>query len=149
MNEAIWGFIGAVIGGICALLGTYITLRYSTKIELGKLTLSFLVEKKSIIEKLIGDYFYKVTGDIRQDELNIIKQYEIIRGFIELKSHFFIDSDEFHNLHYNFVCIDNDDSKNQLDILYEKREFNNNFNRFVKKELHNTVKGIFKMKNKI
>lgn len=43
------------------------------------------------------------------------------------------------------VCIENDRERSPLEILYEKREFNNSFNRFIRNELENTVRNINKL----
>ena len=145
MGEAIFGFIGTIIGGLLAFLGTYFSSRYNSNLELRKLSLSHLIEKKILIEQLIERCFFNITGDMEQDQYNIINEFEIIAKFLRLKSHYFLDSDEFHNSLYQMVCIENDRERSPLEILYEKREFNNSFNRFIKKELEKTFRNINKL----
>jgi len=145
MVEAIFGFIGTIIGGLLALLGTYFSSKHNSKLELRKLSLSHLIEKKILIEQLIESCLFDVTGDMEQDQDNVVAEFEIIAKFLRLKPHYFLDSDEFHNSLYQMVCIENDRDRSSLEIVYEKREFNNSFNRFIRKELENTVRNINKL----
>lgn len=145
MGEAIFGFIGTIIGGLLAFLGTYLSLKHNSKLELRKLSLSHLIEKKVLIEQLIESCLFDITGDMEQDQYNIINEFETIAKFLRLKPHYFLDSDEFHNSLYKMVCIENDRERSPLEILYEKREFNNSFNRFIRNELENTVRNINKL----
>lgn len=145
MSDAIFGFIGTIIGGLLAFCGTYLSLKHNVKLELRKLSLSHLIEKKVIIEQLIESCLFDVTGDMEQDQYNVIDEFKIIANFLRLKPHYFLDSDEFHNFLYQMVCIENERERSPLEILYEKREFNNSFNRFIRKELENTVRHINKL----
>lgn len=65
MNEGIYAFIGAGVGSVITLLSTYISVRHSRSIEIKKIALSLLLEKRSMIEKLLDQCCqFDYSGDI-------------------------------------------------------------------------------------
>jgi hypothetical protein len=51
--ESIYTLIGAGVGCAITFLSTFISVQYSKSNEIKKFALSLLIEKKSIIEKLL------------------------------------------------------------------------------------------------
>ena len=82
MSEAIFGFIGTIIGGLLALLGTYFSLRHNSKLELRKLSLSFLLQKKIMIEQLIEKYSFTDDGTMEEDYTEYLSAFDIITEFL-------------------------------------------------------------------
>lgn len=145
MNEGIYVLLGAIIGCVSSLLGTYLTLRHSTKIELKKLSLSLLMEKKILIEGLINNCSsFEYNGNMEEDEGNVIDEYEVISAFMYQKSHYFIDSNEFQKLQKNLLEISNDKHSSPSDISYQKSFFNKDARKFFQNELENVMKDITK-----
>lgn len=146
MNEGIYVLLGALIGGIVSLLATYLTLKHSTRIELKKLSLSFLIEKKNLLEKLINDCSsFEYTGNMEEDEGCVIDEYKIISEFVYQKSHYFIESKDFQKLQEYLVEISNDNYRSPFEIVHYKGFFNCDANKFFKKELENVMREINKI----
>lgn len=137
--------LGAVVGGGCSLVGTYFTLRFHSKIEIKKLSLSFLMEKKGLIESLIDRCStFDYSGNMEEDEGNVIDEYKVILEFIYQKSHYFIKSDEFKKLQNSLFHIENDKEYSPMERVYQKSFFNRDFHKFIRKELEATMVQISK-----
>jgi hypothetical protein len=65
MNEGVYAIIGAGVGSVITLLSSFISVRHTRSIEIKKIALSLLIEKKSIIEKLLDQCCqFEYSGDI-------------------------------------------------------------------------------------
>lgn len=63
--ESIYTLIGAGVGCAITFLSTFISAQYSKSNEIKKFALSLLIEKKSIIEKLLDQCCqFEYSGDI-------------------------------------------------------------------------------------
>ena len=138
-------FVGAIIGGSVSLLGTYLTLRQGAKMELKKLSLSFLMEKKTLIEGLINTCSsFEYNGNMEEDEGTVIDEYEVILAFMYKKSHYFVESNEFQKLQNNLSDIFNDKYHSTNEISYYKGYFNRDARKFFQNELESVMRDITK-----
>jgi hypothetical protein len=138
MTSVIDSIIVGVFTLTGSLLGVYLTLKHSLKIESRRLALSLLIEKKMIIERLIKDCAFNYRG-MEEDESNIQEDYKKVSDFIRLKFHYFTDSNEFTEIKQRFLDIEkdfvrNEDYNPQLE-LYDMSEINDKIYKFIKKEL--------------
>ncbi|KAA6329284.1 hypothetical protein EZS27_021895 [termite gut metagenome] len=136
MSEGIAVLLGAVVGGGCSLVGTYFTLRFHSKIEIKKLNLSFLMEKRGLIERCSS---FDYSGNMEEDERNVIDEYKVISEFIYQKSHYFIESNEFQKLQNSLFSIENDNDYSPIERVYQENFFNGDFHKFIRKELESTM----------
>jgi len=140
MEEAIFGIIGILVGGGITLLGTYLTLKQSTKMELRRLILANLIEKKRMIEHLFDICSFSYSGKMEEDQYNIAVDYKTISEFLYLKSHYFSDLDEFQKIETELNDIENDSHQGPQEIIYNQLDFNNKVHKFMKAELNKTMK---------
>lgn len=145
MSEGVYALIGAVVGGGITLFGTYFTLQHSNRMELKKLTLSFLMEKRTMIERLIERCsIFEYSGNMEEDEGYVFDEYKIIADFIYQKSHYFIESSEFQKLQDSLFYIENNKEYSPMEMVYQKNFFNGDFHKFIRKELGATMTQISK-----
>lgn len=145
MSDAFSALFGAIVGGGCSLLGTYLTLRFYSKTEIKKLSLSFLMKKKSLMESLKDRCsVFNYSGNIEEDEGIVFDEYKVISEFIYKKSHYFTESEEFRKIQNSLSDIENTQGNSPSDQAYLENSFNIEFHTFIGKELEATMAQIFR-----
>ena len=147
MSDAIIGLIGVIVGAGIALVGTLITSKHVTKIELRKLSLSYLFEKRSLLQTFLNESEYEITGEMEEDQYPVTDEFKRIDKFIQSKRNYFLDNKTFENCRYELKIIENDKNSSPHEKLYSMRELNNKFNRLVDQELEKTERMIHKLSN--
>lgn len=148
MNDAILAFLGVLLGAGIALLGTVLTNRCNSKLEINKMKLSYLIEKRAFIESFLNnEYSFSLNGDMGNIH-NIEKEYTRLEKFLLAQEAYRIltpaDWDEFHSklseLNIMLELTKSNLIANKIDFIHEVHWT-------LRKELESTVRKMDKIIN--
>ena len=148
MNEAICGFLGTIIGGVCVIIATQLNIRSLFKIESQRFLLMQLNEKKQLIEKLFNNCSFDYSDNIEIDQYTIIDDYKIVSDFLRTKWHYFLYSGNYEKIEKILVYIKQEKTIDTQISLYEELDINNKVNELMKSELKKTMNKISDITNR-